>query len=438
MKLSNFFHYVQVSDDIYAIFNSLLMKVLFVSKKELESICDFSFRDSNVLTECGIYVESEASDSRALSAIRKQYYNTNRMINVMYFIVSTGCNLRCKYCFEENSVHNNHCEQHMSLKVALTAAKKYVNYIKIKHIREPQIIFYGGEPLINWDIVKAVIKYVKRHIRDISFSVVTNGTLITDEVAVFLHDNDVSIGVSIDGPSYINDKNRIFRNSTDSVYVSVVNSIQALRKHSVNFSLSITISEAIIENKEDVIEWIKEFGVQNIFYNLMHYSAKVDNWDDFYEKTSQYLIDSFETLNKFNVFDGRISRKIDSLLDGKFKFADCAAIGANQLTVKPNGDVTICHGFVKTDKYVLGNIMYDDVEKLIEQQSSNTWIKMSPILRDECLSCESIYICGAGCSMQSEALFGNLSAVDKAFCIHTKKTLYWLLLKLYNASIEQI
>lgn len=438
MRLSKFFHSVQIADNVYAIFNSLLMDILFVSGEELKEIHDFSFRDCNILREYGIYVESPESDIEALNIVRRQYLELNRQVNVMYFIVSTGCNLRCKYCFEENSVHNNHCEQNMSLEVALTAARKYVHYIKNNKISNPQIIFYGGEPLVNWNVIKSVIEYLKKEIDDITFSIVTNGTLINDDIASFLHDNKIDVGISIDGPLHINDKNRIFRNSTESVYLSVIDKIQILKKHSVNFGLSITVSEAIIEHQDEVIKWIKENDVQNIFYNLLHYGKKEEGWESFYEKLSQYLIKSHEDLVESSVFDGRISRKIDSLLDKRFKFADCAAIGANQLTIKPNGDVTICHGFVKTDKYLLGNIMHDEIAELIEHPSSKTWVEMSPILREECLTCEAIYVCGAGCSMQAEALFDSLSATDKPFCIHTKKTLLWLLMKLYKASIGQI
>ena len=62
------------------------------------------------------------------------------------------------------------------------------------------------------------------------------------------------------------------------------------------------------------------------------------------------LIESYELLNPLDIRDGRLARKIDSFTDNNFKFADCATVGANQLTVKPNGDVTVCHGYCKTDK----------------------------------------------------------------------------------------
>ena len=98
----------------------------------------------------------------------------------------------------------------------------------------------------------------------------------------------------------------------------------------------------------------------------------------------------------------------------------------------------MCHGFTKTDKYILGNITSNSIEELICHKANTKWINMAPIKNDICLDCESIFICGGGCSMQSEALFGNVCEIDKAFCIHSKKSLLWLLEELYKHSKEQI
>ena len=438
MKLSRFFKSIKIEKNVYAVFNNLLMNIFFVDAEENEKIISLTSNNIVDLCRAGIYIKTDEQDEKALQLLKKEYSMLNRKVEILYFIVTTGCNLRCKYCFEENSKFNNHYEKNMSVETALIAAQKYLDYLKIEHIDSPQVIFYGGEPLANWLVVKKVVEFMTSKNSKIKFNIVTNGTLINEEIATFIAQYDIEVGISLDGPKTINDANRVFRVPQKSVYDSVMEKIKILQDKQVKYGISITISENLIERKEEVIDWIKNSNLFSVFYNLYHYGEKTDKWEMFYNDMSDYLTESYDNIAHLGIADGRINRKIDSLLNQKFKFSDCAAVGANQLTIKPNGDVIICHGYVKTNKYVLGDIRSKNVLELINHPQSSVWINNAPIYSDKCINCESIYICGGGCSMQSETLFGGIENVDEAFCIHSKKSLIWLLKKLYKASIEQI
>ncbi len=433
MQLSKFFKAIRLEENVYAIFNTLLMDVVFVDKKEYEEILKLNFKLYSLLSS-GVYVQNEIADKDALDIMQTAYKQLNKKVEILYLIVSTGCNLGCKYCFEENSKFNNHKEINMSNNVALKAVEKYLEYLENPDIDNPQIIFYGGEPFVNWDTIKSVVQYVKSRNSKIKFNIVTNATLIDHEQASFIAENDIELGVSLDGPKQINDFNRIYRNTENSVYDSVFKSIELLKSVGVKYGISITISQTLIDNKKQVLDWLKTLNVQSIFYNLYHYGEETDEWEKFYNDMSDYLIESYEYCSKIGIADGRLNRKVESLLDNKIKFSDCAAIGANQLTIKPNGDVVICHGYVKTDKYILGNILDKDINELLEHESVVDWQNKAPIVKEECLDCDALFICGGGCSMQSESLFGSINNVDKAFCIHSKKSLVWLLKKLYMVS----
>lgn len=433
MQLSKFFKAIRLEEDVYAIFNTLLMDVVFVDKEEYEEILKLHFK-SDFLISSGVYVQNESADKAALDIMQTAYKQLNKKVEILYLIVSTGCNLACKYCFEENSEFNNHKETNMSINVALKAVERYLVYLENTDIDKPQIIFYGGEPFVNWDTIKSVVQYVKSRNSKIKFNIVTNATLIDYEQATFIAENDIELGISLDGPKDINDFNRIYRNNENSVYDKVLENIGILKSANVKYGLSITISQTLIDNKKEVLQWLKSLNTQSIFYNLYHYGEKNDEWEKFYNDMSEYLIESYEYCSKIGIADGRFNRKVESLLDKKFKFSDCAAIGANQLTIKPNGDVIICHGYVKTDKYIIGNILKKDINELLEHKSVLDWQNDAPINKEECLDCDALFVCGGGCSMQSESLFGSINDVDKAFCIHSKKSLFWLLKKLYIVS----
>lgn len=434
MLLSKFFHKVELDDNIYAIFNSLMMDVLYVNKKKLNKILNFNVKkeEEKKLLNAGIYVRYVKQDEDALNIVKERYNNVSGKVHIMYFVLTSACNLACKYCFIENCTFNNKIEINMKKETALNAIRKYTEYLKKEKIEDASIIFYGGEPIVNWDVIVETIEYSKAINSPIKFSMVTNATLLSDEKIKYLAKNNVEIGISIDGPKALNDKNRIYKALSKSVYDEVIKKFPKLEINDCKFGLSITVSQDFLSQQNEVLEWLKVLNVKSIFYNLYHYTFYENGWDEYYKEASKFLIKSYEYLINNGIYDGRLTRKIDSFFNNEFKFSDCGAIGGNQLAIKPNGDVCICHGYLKTDKYVIGNINEYSIDDLMSSNEIDFWKKRSTLNNDECLNCESIFICGGGCAIQSEALFGGRNHIDEPFCIHTKATLKWLLQSCYN------
>ena len=357
----------------------------------------------------------------------------------MYLIVTTNCNLACKYCYIENNVCNNYKEENMSVETAHKAIDEFFEHLIAVNMKEAEIILYGGEPLVNWSCVKEIAIYTRQKAVEtginVIVSMVTNGTLIDKEKAHILAKYDVRVGISIDGPKEVNDENRIYKKKNESVYDKVIESLKILNSESVNSGFSITISDYFINNKEQVLNWLQKIPVKGIAYNLYHFSENDDTWKRTYEEQSDFLIQSFEKLSKEkNLIEDRQFRKIESIKESKFKFSDCASVGCNQITIRPNGNISICHCYSKTDKYVIGNIYNMTFVEALDSSEAKFWKYRSPIFNEECLSCEGLFICGGGCPAQGEALFGTRSEIDRPFCIHTKKSLKWLLEKLYENS----
>lgn len=437
MKLSRFSKIKLIKPGVYAVFNTLLMKVLFLSEEEknaLESLT-FSPSEKDTYLEYGIVVEDSSKDDFALGSINHEFASMEKEIAVLYLILSSGCNLACRYCFIENSMYNNKCELNMSLAVVDAAVSKYCDYVKANNISKPLILFYGGEPLLNWAAIERTIAIVNEKGVAMEYSIVTNATLLDEAKVKFLAQNDVEIGISIDGPKALNDKNRIYRNSATSVYDKVTEKIQLLKKYNAKFGLSITVSQDLLDHKAEFLEWVKQYGVTDIFYNLYHFTDKAE-WEAYYEEACQFLFESYMELSKLGIHDGRLQRKLDSFFDGSFKFADCASIGANQLTIKPNGDMCVCQGYHKSDKYVVGNILNVHLDDLQDTDEFAFWANRAPLKNEKCLDCEALFICGGGCAMQAEALFGDRAELDIPFCMHTKSALEWLLLKSYELTLE--
>ncbi len=438
MKLSRFYHEVPLKNSIYAIYNSLIMDVIYVNEEKLSQIkkLDLLLDEIKLLKEKGILISDDKQDEEALLSIKKRYDMITGKIQILYLILSSSCNLACKYCFIENGEFNNKKEINMSKDIAFMAISKYAKYLEDENIKEGLIIFYGGEPFVNWTVMKEVINYAKKITKRLKFSVVTNATLLDEEKIKFLAENEVEVGISIDGPKKLNDKNRIYRYGHKSVYDLVVTKFPQLSVHNCKYGLSITVSNDLLLYQDEVLQWLKELGVTSIFYNLYHYTSYSNDWEKYYNEASAFLLKSYQMLSPEGIYDGRMQRKLDSILQNEFKFSDCGAIGGNQLTVKPNGDVCICHGYLKTDKYVMGNIEKNTIKEMLVSDEMAFWRNRNTLNNAECLKCPSLFICGGGCAIQAEALFGNRSNIDLPFCIHTKSSLQWILQTSYDLMIK--
>lgn len=434
MKLSKFYNCVKLKDNITAIFNSLMMDVIYVNKENLKNILNFnvSDEDKKILLDKGIYINDDKQDDDALKVVLNRYNYFKGKINIMYFILTSACNLACKYCFVENCTFNNNIEINMSVDTAINAIKKYGQYILNNSITDGNVIFYGGEPLVNWEVLTSVVDYVKNHNLPLKLSMVTNATLLSLDKIEYLAKNDVEVGISIDGPKKLNDLNRVYRVSDDSVYDKVISKFPLLNMEKCKFGLSITVSKEFLKYKNEVLKWLKELGVKSVFYNLYHYTSYDNDWKEYYEEASQFLLQSYQELIQSDIVDGRIIRKIESFFESEFKFADCGAVGGNQLVIKPNGNVCVCHGYFKTNKYEIGNINDNSIDELISTKEFDFWKNRCTLNNPDCLKCESLFVCGGGCVIQAEALFGDRNHIDEPFCIHTKKTLAWILQKCYD------
>lgn len=438
-RFSRFFHKIKMKDNNYVIYNSLIMEPLSITENELKFLKNYVINNTNnfenkknleLLDEVkknGI-ISTDSQDVEAYNRLIK-CFEDSRSLSVIYFLVTSNCNLACKYCFLEKEDKNKQ-DKNMSIDIAKIAIEKYICYLKKYNIKNSTIIFYGGEPLINWEIVKTIIKRVTLE-KNINFNctIVTNGTLLTKEINDFLLKHKVNIGISIDGPKEINDKNRIFKSFNGSVYDKVIDIIKN-KKNLKQICLSMTLSPDILKNKNEIFEWLKEIGVKFIGYNLYCPTKNELNWEKYGEDSSEFLVESYENLNE-HLLDDRIERKIESLTKREFKFTDCGAMGGNQVVIKPDGDICICHGYEKIDKYTIGNIKDIDYDDVLNSEEINFWKKRLPIYTEECLKCEALFCCGGGCPNRSEILFGERKEIDKVFCIHTKRILHWYLEKIF-------
>jgi len=353
-------------------------------------------------------------------------------LTIMYLLPTDQCNLRCKYCFLENSMKKNYNYSFMDHNIM----KKSIDFFaqrSLKNENKKILILYGGEPLLNSQIVKGAIIYSKDNYPQIGINIVTNGTLITDDIAKLFSEKDVFVGVSIDGPKEVNDKIRIYPNGKGA-FNSAIKGYEKLKKAQCkHVGFSLTIASHNVDNLMENVEYlVKEFEPNAFGFNfLVDTYFKTNPYSVPIELATEKSIEAFKYLRDKGIFEERMMRKIKPFVKGTIHLKDCGAIG-NQIVVAPNGDVGPCQAFLPSRKYFNQNINKGPIN-LEDCTSFGEFKKRYPISMKECLDCEAIGICGGGCPYQAYVSKGSIWELDERMCKHNKKFLNWLLWDLYDS-----
>ncbi|OOM11319.1 radical SAM protein [Clostridium saccharobutylicum] len=180
-------------------------------------------------------------------------YHLGRHINQITLQVTQKCNLRCSYCAYskfDNLGQRNHSNKEMTIETA----KKAVDFL-LEHSYDGEkavISFYGGEPLLKFNLIKEIVSYAKENFvgKELSFSLTTNATLLNEEIMEYSINNNIDIMISIDGPEEIHDLNRKFADGTGSL-AKILDNLQKLKsKYGDDLNNALRIN-AVIDPKND-------------------------------------------------------------------------------------------------------------------------------------------------------------------------------------------
>lgn len=442
MEISKYYKKTLLSDGNYAIYNTLLMNVLFVNSDELVQIENMKLENRDTihqLLHAGIYVTDLSVDKRALAERQDNVEREFGLIKVVYLILTDACNLRCTYCAVKNIADRNSIIHTDSLQKS-TAHKfiiEYLRYAKDHGITDAEFIFYGGEPTINWETLTYFVETfqsLNMNSLNAKFSLVTNGTLLTAEKILFCKMNKISIGLSVDGPEWITDKGRRSPSGV-GVYSKIIQTLELMSSYKYVPSLSITISQEVLEQQTEMLDWLKKitskYGIKDVAYNLLHFQGADLDRIQYCQQATKFIIQSYIECGDF-ISENRINRKIKSLLSDSFFYGDCAAITGNQIVLKANGDISLCQAFCQSSESTVDNINTSELSDIIANSAVPALMEYKPFLpiyRNRCQECEALFSCGGGCYWDID---DEEKYCDTGFCHHSKIIHEWLLNYLYN------
>jgi len=330
----------------------------------------------NRLRDKGLVID-ENNLKIVIDDYRKLNLNLFNDTSLHIAVVTTRCNLNCRYC-QAKALK----QEDMSHEVA----GRILKYIFDVTTPAVTLEFQGGEPLLNWDVLAFLIEHARKFNvnKDLKITIVTNLTLLNEEKMKFLKDHDVEICSSLDGPKNIHDKNRIFTKGKGS-YDIVVKKINELKnKFGKKVNLLPTITKYSLKYFKEIIdEYVKrgemnislrpinKMGVACTDWSNLGYSA--EEFNDFYKKSMDYIL----KLNKKGVFIRERMAKV--ILEKIFNKRDPGYVelmnpcGAGRATIAymPNGDCYPCDEarMVAEDMFKIGNILNENYEDLMKKEN---------------------------------------------------------------------
>ncbi|MEE1197726.1 MAG: thioether cross-link-forming SCIFF peptide maturase [Acutalibacteraceae bacterium] len=352
------------------------------------------------------------------------YKNNSKVIKALCLHVAHTCNLNCSYCFASQGKYQGE-RALMSFETGKQAFDFLIaNSGSRKNL---EVDFFGGEPLMDWEVVKQLVKYAreveKKHNKNFRFTLTTNGILIDDEVIDFANKEMSNVVLSLDGRKEINDHFRKDYNGKGS-YDTIVPKFKRLveKRGGKDYYMRGTFTHNNVDFTNDI------FHMADLGFTELSMEPVVCPPDDPYALTEQDLPELFK---QYEILAKEMIRRKKAgngftfyhyMLDLKngpciYKRITGCGSGTEYMAVTPWGDLYPCHQFVGDEKYLLGNI-WDGVTNTAVQDEFRS---CNAYARKECKDCWAKLYCSGGCAANSYHATGSINGVYEYGCELFKK-----------------
>ena len=346
------------------------------------------------------------------------------VVKALCLHIAHDCNLACRYCFaEEGEYHGRRAL--MSYEVGKKALDFLVENSGTR--RNLEVDFFGGEPLLNWQVVKDLTAYgrelEKHHDKKFRFTVTTNGVLLDDEKMAFINKEMSNVVLSLDGRKEVHDHMRPFRNGSGS-YDLIVPKFQKLaesRDHK-QYYIRGTFTRDNLDFAEDVKHFadlgFKEMSMEPVVggddepYAIR--KEDIPKICEQYDALARFMIEREKEGRGFNFFHFMID-----LTGGPcvYKRMSGCGSGTEYLAVTPWGDLYPCHQFVGDEDFIMGNVD----EGITRPDIADNFRACNVYTKEKCKNCFAKFYCSGGCTANGYKLAGSLNDVYEVGCILERK-----------------
>ena len=342
----------------------------------------------------------------------ENFKKRSTVVKALCLHIAHDCNLACRYCFaEEGEYHGRRAL------MSYETGKQALDFLIANsgNRRNLEVDFFGGEPLMNWKVVKDLVRYgreqEKIHDKNFRFTLTTNGVLLNDEIMEFCNKEMANVVLSIDGRKEVNDKMRPFWKGTGS-YDLIVPKFQkfADSRNQERYYARGTFTHENLDFSNDVLHLadlgFKQISVEPVVAKPEEpYALREEDLPKIfeeYDKLAKIMVEREKKGEGFTFFHFMID-----LTGGPcvYKRLSGCGSGTEYLAVTPWGDLYPCHQFVGEEQFLMGNV-WDGVKNTEirdEFKCCNVYTK------EKCRNCFARFYCSGGCAANAWNFHGNIN-----------------------------
>lgn len=359
------------------------------------------------------------------------------VVKAMCLHIAHACNLACRYCFAGEGEYFGPCGL-----MSLETGKQALDYL-VAHSgsrRNLEVDFFGGEPLLNWEVVKALVEYgrelEKTHDKNFRFTLTTNGTLLTEEILEYVNKEMSNLVLSIDGRQAVHDRMRPYRDGRGSYEEILPKYIRAAESRGqTNYYVRGTYTHYNTDFAKDVLHLadlgFKQISIEPVVAQPSEPYALTE--EDLPVLLEQYDILAAEMLKRkkegrgFNFFHFMIDLECGPCV---YKRLSGCGAGCEYVSVTPWGDIYPCHQFVGQEEFKLGSVTEGIKNTELRKEFHDCNVYSKP----ECRKCFAKYYCSGGCMANAQHFSGDINGSYRIGCeLQRKRVECAIMLKVAEA-----
>lgn len=339
--------------------------------------------------------------------------------------VAHDCNLRCAYCFASKGNYQSE-KQLMPAETAFKALDFLVHNSGRKENIE--IDFFGGEPLLNFPVVKKTVQYgrqlEKQTGKRFHFTITTNGTLLDEDTIRYINDNMDNVVLSLDGRKEVHDAIRPAASGRGSYDRIVDDALRLVRaRESKSYFIRGTFTAANTDFSNDALHLASlgfdEISLEPVVGQGEDFHLRREHLPDIlaeYERLAYAYIERIELGKPFRFYHFNVD-----IYKGPCLYKRTAACGAGTeyLAVTPTGELYPCHQFVGQQAFMVGNLD----SGLQNRQLREAFAQANIFNKESCRACWAKLYCSGGCHANAHFSNGDILQPEELVCAMQKKRL---------------
>ena len=357
---------------------------------------------------------------------KNDYISTGKALFLI--IPTTNCNLSCRYCSAENP--------HSPVRrMEFETAKRIIDLIMEFPSDQATILFHGGEPLLEFDLVESVINYAlqrnKVYDKILQFRLQTNGTLLSDKIARKLAMSNIGLGISFDGGQEINNLTRI-KNNGSGAFDEALQGLHNAHGEHMEFGSICVLSRLNYDKVPEIMDFYARNKLYSIKVNPVSKIGKACQvWDNIGISSSQFL-QAHTSYLKYLKKNGKNAPKEENIihmlniLSSKMSTYMCmrsqCGAGKDFFAFTPDGNIYPCDRYRQNKDLTLGNVFsVNDLTVIRDKNQTVTEIFSRNINQiGECNNCDYKLFCRGGCTLETFSYFEEINRIHP-WCDYYKK-----------------